>query len=136
MAILTSFDANAFPVGDPLEPVPNGRYQVMIIDSQWKVTKAGDGHYLQLCLQVTEGKYSGRMLWLRLNLDSPDPVVVDLAANTLACVCRAVGVPKFDDPSELHDRPFSVRVSRKFRPGSRESFNKIERISGLSNYSV
>lgn len=131
MARLNNFDAHKIGGDNPLEPVPSGTYTVSIIDSEWKETKSGVGRYLQLCMEVRAGEYLGRMLWSRLNLDNPSKMIVGLAEKDLASICRAVGVMEVDDTSQLHSRPFMVRVRRLTRPGTDEVYNKIDRFTGI-----
>src|SRR5690606_1157839 len=52
-----------------------------------------------------------RIIWDRLNLINPNQTAVDIANRALAAICRAVGVLTPTDSSELHDRPFQVKVS-------------------------
>lgn len=127
MARLNNFDARKIGGDNPLEPVPSGMYTVAIIDSEWKGTKSGIGRYLQLCMEVRAGDYLGRLLWSRLNLDNPNKTIVGLAEKDLASICRAVGVMQVEDTSQLHSRPFMIRVRRLTRPGTDEVYNKIDR---------
>ena len=77
---LTGFDAAKHaPTQEKLGALPPGDYTVEITDSQQKTTKAGTGSYLELVLRVVEGTYERRQLWVRLNLDNPNPQAVKLA---------------------------------------------------------
>ena len=42
-------------------------------------TKAGNGSYLQLEIEILEGQYKGRRLWDRLTLNHPNAVAVQIA---------------------------------------------------------
>jgi rhamnose utilization protein RhaD (predicted bifunctional aldolase and dehydrogenase) len=108
---LTGFDAAKHqPTQEKLGALPPGDYTVEITDSQQKTTKAGNGSYLELVLRVVEGSYERRQLWVRLNLDNPNPQAVKLAQAELSAICRAVGVLTPDDSSNLHGRPMVVTV--------------------------
>ena len=72
MADLRGFDANDVEPSADLEPIPAGKYQAVITESEMKPTKAGNGHYLQLAFQIIEGEYRNRFVWARLNLDNPN----------------------------------------------------------------
>ncbi len=63
MASLNGFNAEEVEPAAKFDPIPAGRYQAIITDSEQKPTKAGTGHYLQLTFQIQEGTYKGRILW-------------------------------------------------------------------------
>ena len=103
------FDANQVEPQAPLEPVPSGLYNVMIVESDMKPTKAGDGRYLELVLQIIDGQYKGRKLWDRLNLFSKNQTAVQIAQSTLSAICHAVNVIQLQDSQQLHDKPLSAK---------------------------
>lgn len=125
MANLDGFDAREVEPQGTFEPIPAGKYLAVITSSEMKPTKAGDGSYLELVLQVIEGEYKGRLLWERLNLDNPNPTAVQIARGQLSAVCRAVGVMTPKDSCELHNLPFVVTVKLKKREDTGELQNDI-----------
>jgi len=125
MANLDGFDAtNVEPQGD-FEPLPAGKYLVIMTDSQMKETKSGTGHYLELTFQVVDGQYKGRLLWSRLNLDNPNPTAVKIAQGELSSICRAVGVMRPKDSVELHNLPLQVSVKCKKRQDTGDIVNEV-----------
>lgn len=92
------------------EPLPAGDYEMMIVASENKATKAGNGHYLELEMHVIGGAHSGRRHWERLNLDNPNHQAVKIAQESLARLCAALGVDDVNDSSELHDRAFIAEI--------------------------
>jgi hypothetical protein len=123
---LTGFNANNHqPTQEKLGALPPGDYTVEITDSQQKTTKAGNGSYLELVLRVVEGSYERRQLWVRLNLDNPNPQAVKLAQAELSAICRAVGVLTPDDSSNLHGRPMVVTVTQVPALGSAGMRNEV-----------
>lgn len=109
MADLQGFDAQTVEPNDSFDPVPNGDYLCIITTSEMKPTKAGDGAYLELELQVIEGPYQGRKLWDRLNLNNANETTVKIAKGTLSAICRAVGVlhPRTHVPDHVSAPPRS-----------------------------
>ena len=109
------FDATTIdPMGSmSFEPLPDGDYEVMIVASQMKPTKAGTGAYLELKCQVVSGDYSGRFLWSRLNLKNPNSTAVEIAKRELSAICHAVGVLKPKSKDELHNIPLMVHVTKR-----------------------
>ncbi|MCA9028408.1 MAG: DUF669 domain-containing protein, partial [Planctomycetaceae bacterium] len=115
MADLRGFDAQTVEPNDSFDPIPNGDYLCIITTSEMKPTKAGDGAYLELELQVLEGPYQGRKLWDRLNLNNANETTVKIARGTLSAICRAVGVLQPTDSCELHDLPLVAKVACRKR---------------------
>ena len=48
-------------------PLPPGEYEMIIVRSETRPTRAGTGHFLELEMQVVSGPASGRRHWERLN---------------------------------------------------------------------
>jgi hypothetical protein len=118
---LQGFDANTVAPSTDYEPLPAGEYLAMIVGSEEKETKSGDGSYLQLSIEVQDGEHKGRLLWDRLNLNNKNETAVKIARATLSAICHATGVmmPKMSE--SLHDKPMLVKVvveERSDKPGS------------------
>lgn len=91
-------------------PLPAGAYEMMIVRSDTKPTKRGDGHYLELEMHVLSGEHAGRRHWERLNLDSPSLQAVKIAQEHLARLCVALGLDEVGESEELHDKPFMAEL--------------------------
>lgn len=105
-----AFDATQVePQGD-YTPVKPGYYNMYITESEMKATKAGNGHYLSLKLEVVDGEYAKRVFFDNLNLDNPNQQAVEIAQRTLSSICHAIGVMKVKDSEELHYKPMLVKV--------------------------
>lgn len=126
MANLNGFDANAVEPNVGFDPIPAGKYLAVITSSEMKTTKAGNGEYLELVLEVIEGPQKGRKLWDRLTLKHPNDLTVQIAKGTLSSICRAVGVLKPSDSLELHNLPLVVSVGMKNREDTGEPTNVIK----------
>lgn len=126
MANLDGFNANDVEPAADFEPIPAGKYLVVITDSEMKPTKSGSGQYLELTFQVIDGPHKNRKLWSRLNLDNPSAQAVDIARGELSAICRAVGVMQPRDSSELHDRPLLVTVKCRRREDTGDVVNEIK----------
>jgi len=126
MADLNGFNAENVEPGGNFEPVPAGTYLAMIMASEKKETKAGNGHYLEFVLTITDGDYKGRQLWDRLNLWNPNTQAVEIAQKTLSAICRAVGVMQPRDSVELHNVPMQVTVKLTIRKDTGEPSNEIK----------
>lgn len=129
MADLQGFDANAVEPASDFEPIPAGKYQAVITDSEMKPTRAGTGSYLQLTFQVIDGPYANRLLWARLNLDNPNETARKIAQGELSAICRAVGVMAPKDSAELHNLPLVINVRCKKRTDTGEITNEVKGFS-------
>ena len=125
MADLRGFDANDVEPRKAFEPLPADKYQVVIVASEMKDTKACDGQYLELELEVIDGQYKGRKLWDRLTLHHPNQQTVQIAQATLSAICRACGVMQPRDSAELHDLPMVAKVRVKRRKDTGELTNDV-----------
>ncbi len=122
----TTFDANDVEPAVARVAIPAGDYQVVIVESEEKETAKGNGSYLQLTLEIIEGQHKGRKLFSRLNLNNPSDVAVGIARAELSAICRAVGVMKPKDSTDLHDLPFVAKVSVKKRTDTQELTNEVK----------
>lgn len=116
MALL-NFNANNYSDPDTYDPIPEGIYEVAVIESALKPNSKKTGHYLELVFQVLSGEYEGRRLWDRLNIDNPSKNAEEIANKKLGSICRAVGLEGVMDSEELHDRPLQAQVIVKHDPG-------------------
>ena len=108
-----NFNANEVEPSTGFDPIPAGKYQAVITDSEMKPTKSGNGQYLQLEFEVIEGEYKNRKLWARLNLENANPDAVRIARADLSAICRAINVPEPRDSVELHNLPLTITVRCK-----------------------
>ena len=115
---MSAFNFNAEEV-DPsigFEAVPAGKYTAVITESGFKPTKSGSGRYLELTFEIIEGEYKNRKLWARLNLENPNEKAVGIARSELSAICRAVGVMRIHETSELHNLPLVISVKCRRTP--------------------
>jgi len=131
MGNLEGFNAEEYEPQQDFSPIPAGVYQVAILESEMRATKAGTGRYLLLTMEVLDGEHAGRRLWDRLNLDNPNETAMKIAQQTLASICRAVGVIAPSDSSDLHSRPMLAKVTIKAASGGYEASNEIKGYSAI-----
>lgn len=117
----SAYDPNAEAQQD-IGPLPTGEYTAVIVDSDMKPTSNNNGHYLELVYQVTDGECAGRKVWVRLNLDNPNPKTVEIANRQFAAIREATGVINPDDSVQLHNKPHVIRV--EFIPSGTVKGNK------------
>lgn len=125
MANLEGFDATEQDSMRSFEALPKGDYIAMATESEMKPTKAGNGNYLQITFKVVDGPHKDRQIWARLNLDNPNKTAVEIAQRELGDICKAVGVLRPKDSSELHGIPLRLKVGVEKRKDTGEFSNKI-----------
>lgn len=127
MAELNGFDANTIEPTGRFDPVPLGDYVVMISASEMKTTKNGEGQYLQLTYDISEGEYTGRKVFDRLNLVNKNEQTQEIAQRALSAICRCVGVLHPKNSEELHDKPMVIKVG--IRP-AKDGFEESNSVKG------
>lgn len=132
MANLAGFDASQVPEQQEFSALPEGQYVVIATASEMKPTKNGQGQFLQFTFEVLDGPQKGRKLWARLNLVNQNQTAVDIAQRELGAICRAVGIIKPSDSSELHNKPLMVTLAVEIDDHKREN-NVIKKYEGISN---
>jgi hypothetical protein len=126
MAKLTGFDANKIEPIARVRLLPPGDYVATIIESVEKVTRDGSGSYLSLTLEIIEeGEFYECRLWDRVTRTNKSAEAVQFGNGTLSAICRAVGVMKPTDSTELHDLPLVIHVESKPRNDTGEIVNAI-----------
>lgn len=133
MALL-NFKASAIELTDRptgnFEKLPDGDYEMIVVKSGTKPTKAGNGHYLELEFQVISGEHSGRRHWERLNLDNTSHKTVQIAQEQLARLCIAVGLDDVKDSEELHDRAFIAEIGTDSKDNTKAKIYDYHPVEG------
>jgi hypothetical protein len=133
---LINFKASAVQIeerSNSFDPLPAGEYEMMIVKSETKPTKANTGHYLELEMHVISGQHSGRRHWERLNLDNPNHQAVKIAQESLAKLCMAIGIDDVEDSEQLHDQPFVAEIGIDKKDATRNVIWGYQGIGGHIN---
>lgn len=85
------------------ELVPEGIYSAMIVKTDVMDTKKGDGKYIYLELQLSEGLSSGVILEDRLNVMNPNEKAQNIGLSALKRLCDALGIANFDGHTEVFE---------------------------------
>jgi hypothetical protein len=93
---------------DSYAPIPAGEFCAAVVESDQRQTKSGDGMYLRLTFEITEGQYKGRRLWENYNLWNKSDVAVKIAKESLAKLIRACGKKSVVETTELHGVPVTI----------------------------
>ena len=66
-----NFNVSEVAPAQEFKPLPEGRYEAVITDSDVKATRAGNGSYIQLEFEVVSGEHRGRRLWAATTSRTP-----------------------------------------------------------------
>jgi len=105
-----NFDLSGYEMSAPqsFDPMPPGDYITIVTNSELKDTKAGDGQYIELTMQIVDGPFSGRRHWERLNIINKNEKTQEIARSHLNALLKACGVPNAKNTEETHDIPFTM----------------------------
>jgi len=127
-----NFNAEEYEPMGSFEPLPVGKYKVVIESSEKKPASTGKGEYLQLVYSVVEGDYQGRRLFDRLNIVNESEQAQTIARRALSSICRAIGIMNPKNSEELHDKPFVVTVGIRPARGEYGPSNKITEYASMN----
>jgi hypothetical protein len=125
MSLLNGFDATKVAERTGFTPLPAGDYTCCVAASEEKTTASGTGQYLKLTIEVLDGEHKGRLLFENLNLVNPSAKAVEIAQETLGELCRAINVPRPENPMQLHGKPMVCTVAVKKRKDTGDLNNEI-----------
>lgn len=120
------FDASQVDTSSYSE-LPEGQYVAVINKAERKPTKRGDAEYLSLEFQIVSDHQNGRKLWQNLNLWNANEQSVKIAFESLAAICKAVGVLKPTDTDQLVNKPMRITIKHKLDKSSGELQARISK---------
>jgi hypothetical protein len=120
-----NFDATTVEPSTGKDPLPAGKYIVVISASELKPTKSGNGQFLEFEYQIIDGEHKGRKVWSRHNLQHPNAQAVQIARGELSAICRSCGVMQPRDSAELHGLPLTITVKLQKRQDNGEPTNEV-----------
>ena len=122
----TGFDSSTVEPQKDFELLPPGKYTGTIVEVEVKQTKKGDGHYLKVEFQITDGPALNRKLWANINIDNPSPVAQQIGLSQLSGLCKACGVPQCRDEQELKGKSCIASVKVKKDKSTGQDNNEIK----------
>lgn len=126
---MASIGGNYNPDAEPSSgytPLPAGEYQMEIVESDYVATSKGTGMILKCKAQIVGGEYADRPFYINYNLEHQDDQTQEIGQRDFAGLRRATGVLSPSDTSELHFKPFRVKIGIKARKDTGELENVIK----------
>jgi hypothetical protein len=92
-------------------PLPEGKYIVEILDSDYRDTKTGNGSYVMVEFGVLDPQFTGRKLWANYNIVHSNEKAQEIGQQQFAKLClAALGKPSCTDTDELIGRQVALGV--------------------------
>ena len=110
--------------------IPVDTYVGMLVNSVMKPNKGGEALVLEV--DVVDGKYSGRKVFVNLNLKNSNETTVKIAEILLAQLCLAVGKPAIQDSTELHGKRFLMDVFISEGSGGYGPQNQVKKFHAIT----
>jgi hypothetical protein len=108
------------------ELLPAGWYTAQVTESEIVPLKSGNGKALKLTIEVLQDGYRGRKVWARLNVRHTNQQAESIAQQQLRELCESIGLARFNDTVELHNKPMQIKVKvRKDETGQYEDQNEV-----------
>lgn len=96
--------------------VDAGKYLVMITESEFKSTKAGNGTGLNIKMQILDGVHQGKHIFQWINISNPSQIAMQIGEKLLAQLRLVCGRPTYEDESTtFHNIPIVAKVTKKPR---------------------
>jgi len=92
------------------DSVPSGTYEAVITGSEIKPTRAGTGTGINLTFEILSEGAKGRKVWEWINYQHPNQEAQRIGQETLAKVCKAVGISQLNETEQLHNIPLMITV--------------------------
>ena len=103
------FDASTIDTSSH-DPVKPGTYEAVIADTEVRPTRNGNGKGINVTFEILSGDAKGRKVWAWINFQHPKAEAQRIGQEELARLCKAVGVGKLDDTTQLHNLPMMITV--------------------------
>ena len=131
MASLNGFNPDEVPADDrdSFEPIPPGRYELEVVDSDLVQSKSGKGMLLKLQHRVVSGSYENRHIFTQHNFQHDNATAQEIGQREIKYLCAAIGhTGPLEDSNDLHGIPYmaSVKIERD-SSGQYEPKNAIGR---------
>lgn len=128
-----NFDASTVQhTASSFEALPAGDYPAIITASEMKQTKAGDGSYLALTIELQGNGATGRRVWHNLNIQNKNAQAMEISQKHLKEICDAIGLQGIGDSAEMHNKPLVVKLGAKLDNYSGEMRNDVKGFKKLN----
>ena len=113
-----NINVNDLPASQSFDPIPEGKYTVMVKEVELKETNDRTGRYFKFTFSVTDGQYRGRQLWTNVNWINKNKQAEDIGKQQLRTILEAAGITgMLRNTDELINAVVDVKVKIKQEEG-------------------
>ena len=119
--------------GTSFNVVPVGTYVAQVTDACVMQPQSGDGYYVKLTWQITEGEYEGRYVWQNITFLHSKTQAVTIGRQQFKDLCIATGISEQVTDVEIFKYiPCRLKVGiEKDKQGVYSDKNRVSRILPL-----
>lgn len=94
------------------EPIPAGVYEAVIVGSESKPMKSGNGMGFDFEFEIISGERKGSKLFSWITFEHrTSPKAQQIGREQLSAMCHAVGIAQLNDTAQLHNLPMLITVA-------------------------
>jgi len=119
--------------GSHFDVVPIGTYTAQVVDACVAQPKSGNGYYVGLTWQITEGEHEGRYVWQRITFLHSSTQAVTIGRRQFKDLCVATGVSEqVSDVEVFKFIPCQLKIGiEKDKQGIYADKNRVSRVLPL-----
>lgn len=108
-----SFSYTEDDLKDDFAPIPDGTYDVEVIDTEVKSKAETGAVFISTALRVIDGEYEGRRIFTNITVQSSNPKALNMGRKLLGTLCNAIGMPvgfELQNTNDLHNVPVKAVI--------------------------
>lgn len=114
------------------DPLPEGWYEVEIVGSELRTTKAGTGQYIAVRYDVAGPTHAGRVVFGNLTVSNPNPKAEEIGRQQMSALMRSIGIDVLQDTDQLIGGRLSIKLTirRSEQYGDSNDVKAFKALSG------
>jgi len=133
MAMLgRTINANDLPESNDFDVLPAGWYQAKVKATELKQTRAGNGEYISLQLEILGPSHQGRVVFSNINIMNPNPKAEEIGLSQLNSLLSAIGLSQISDTDQMINGEAMIKLSIK-RSDEYGDRNEVKGYKAVSN---
>lgn len=112
--------------GGDYEPLPDGFYDLEVVESDYGTNSKGNGMNLKMKAQVVGGDFAERIVYMNFGLEHDNAGWAAGEQSRFAAFRHAVGVLAADDTEEFHFKAFRAHVKVELNKSTGKLGNVVD----------
>ena len=92
------------------DALPAGTYEAVITATEIKPTRSANGTGINITFEILSGGAKGRKVWEWINYQHPNQEAQRIGQQTLATICKVLGIAQLNETEQLHNVPLMITV--------------------------